>query len=388
MGMALNTQELKEIILTNGDSTTYLTHNFHPYTAKFIPQIPSKLIETFTKESETVLDPFCGSGTSLVEAKLAGRKAIGVDLHAIGFLASKVKTTKINDSEFASIEKILQGIDFNINRYYGIKMLFSANRLTYDIPEFYNRDHWFQENVLHELAIIKESIRIGRISKELKDFLSLALSSIIVTVSNQESETRYAAISKNIEEKRALNLFRAKICDMIARMLEFNQKASDEIIHVYQADSRYMNFIKSNSADFIVTSPPYPNTYDYYLYHKLRMYWLDFNVKEIQENEIGSRHKHSSKKEGIESYVEDMKLCFRQCSRILKPNKYFAVVEGDSIIAGRMIKGDDLIEEIAGDNFEIIDKIFYSLSHSSKSFNPAFRNKEKEEHILVLKNRK
>ncbi len=386
--MMLNTQELKEIILTNGDSTNYLTHNFHPYAAKFIPQIPSNLIKTFTSEHETVLDPFCGSGTSLVEAKLLSRKAIGIDLHAIAVLASKVKTTKISDTEISNIKKVIQQAEFNINRYYGVKTLFPAVKISYKLPEFYNREHWFQENVLHELAIIKESIKQNKVSEELKDFLNLALSSIIVGVSNQESETRYAAISKDIKAKQVLGLFCNKIYDMATRIQKFNQEASNEIVNVYQADSRYIDFIKNDSVDFIVTSPPYPNTYDYYLYHKLRMYWLDFNVKEIQDNEIGSRHKHSSKKEGVDSYIKDMKMCFRQFSRALKPDKYFAIVEGDCIIAGKMIKGDDLIEEIAGGNFETVDKIYYSLNHSSKCFNPAFRNKEKEEHILLLRNRK
>src|SRR3989338_11522591 len=76
--------------------TTYLTHNFHTYPAKFIPQIPKSTIKTLTKEGDTILDPFCGCGTTLVEAKLLNRCAIGVDLNPVATLISKAKTNKIN----------------------------------------------------------------------------------------------------------------------------------------------------------------------------------------------------------------------------------------------------------------------------------------------------
>ena len=71
-------------------------------------------------------------------------------------------------------------------------------------------------------------------------------------------------------------------------MTDFFQKASNASVKVYQSDSQKLTFLKDNSVDHIVTSPPYANTYDYYLYHKFRIQWLGYDVKEVQDNEIGS----------------------------------------------------------------------------------------------------
>ena len=192
---------------SNGNgSTTYLTHNFHTYPAKFIPQIPKSTILQFTKEGDTVLDPFCGCGTTLVEAKLLNRNSIGVDLNPIAVLVSKAKTNKLSDLDITIVEKILNKIKLDVTSYYDNKKV----NINYNIPEFNNRDHWFQQNVLHELGIIKAHIQDVN-KKELREFLATALSSIVVTVSNQESDTRFAAIDKQIKPFRTFFELKKKL---------------------------------------------------------------------------------------------------------------------------------------------------------------------------------
>mgnify|MGYP000654459105 CR=1 FL=1 len=74
--------EKNEIInnILGVNNTTYLVHNYHPYAAKFIPQLPRYLIKKFTNQYDIVLDPFCGSGTAIVEALLLNRKGMGLSL--------------------------------------------------------------------------------------------------------------------------------------------------------------------------------------------------------------------------------------------------------------------------------------------------------------------
>ena len=71
--------------------TQYLTHNIHRYSGKFIPQIAQQVIQLLTVPGDTVLDSYMGSGTTLLEAQLSGRNAIGVDLNPLAVLISQVK---------------------------------------------------------------------------------------------------------------------------------------------------------------------------------------------------------------------------------------------------------------------------------------------------------
>ena len=120
----------------------YLTHNFHSFPAKFVPQIPQILINTLSTPGSTVMDPFSGSGTTLVEAKLAGRHSIGIDINPISLLISKTKTTILTNAQFLKIDKILEKIQKDFKEYD------EKNPKKYiTIPEIYNLDLWFQKNV-------------------------------------------------------------------------------------------------------------------------------------------------------------------------------------------------------------------------------------------------
>src|SRR5436309_4526069 len=75
------------------------THGFHKYPAKYIPEIPRWAIRKFTAPGESVLDPFCGSGTTNVEARLQGRNSYAIDVDPLARLLTKVKTTPLDELE-------------------------------------------------------------------------------------------------------------------------------------------------------------------------------------------------------------------------------------------------------------------------------------------------
>ena len=87
---------------------------YHPYSSKYIPQIPNRLISTLSERNDIILDPFVGSGTTLVESKVLGRNAIGVDVNPLACLISRVKTTVLSKTTVREIENFLTSLQDNI----------------------------------------------------------------------------------------------------------------------------------------------------------------------------------------------------------------------------------------------------------------------------------
>ena len=100
--------------------TSYITHGFYTYPAKFIPQLAERLIKENSVEQDIVIDPFMGSGTTLVEALVNNRIGIGTDINEIAYLLSKVKTTPIKTGdlakEYINFEKDLP---YRLNGHFG-----------------------------------------------------------------------------------------------------------------------------------------------------------------------------------------------------------------------------------------------------------------------------
>jgi site-specific DNA-methyltransferase (cytosine-N4-specific) len=364
----------------NGEDTSYLSHSLHPYPAKFPPQLPKKILQDYAIKGQTILDPFWGSGTTLVEARIYGANVIGVDVNGLSVLLSKVKATPLNSSQFEIIQDFISSIESQITKWK------SESRPKVKIKEIEGQEHWFQNNVSEEITFVLK--QISKIKNEdVQNFLKIVLSSIIVRVSNQDSDTRFAAIQKNISDGYTLDQFCKKAKEYNTRMKAFSELIYDTntSLSLYNADSRNLDFIEDNSVDMIITSPPYANTYDYYLYHKFRKRWLDLDVKFAQYNEIGSRREYSSLKEKKEKWNEDLIKCFQEMQRVLKPNHLAFLVIGDSVIKKELIKIEKEISGFAPKiGFRVNEILSSDLASHSRIFNPAYASKGKKEHLIIL----
>lgn len=365
--------DFNQIKTMSSKGTSYLTHNFHTYPAKYIPQIPRYFIEKYTKMGDTVYDPFVGCGTTLVECKLLSRNGVGVDSNPIATLVSKSKTTPLSDDEILCAQEFVASLT-SVN----------VSEVNVQLPTFHNIDHWFSKDVQLALAVISKLI--GELdSDRLQNFLNTVFSSIIVEVSNQESDTRYARKDSTFKTSEVISLFSRKANSMLLRMEQFSRVASlSTDIRVFNKSSQQVEEILDESVDLVITSPPYANTYDYYLYHKHRINWLGYNLKEVQATEIGSRHRHSSMKLEIDDFLSNLNECFRDALRTLKIDGHFVVVIGDSVIRGKHFDAIEFTNEIMlNSGCVLIESSSQQLKKSTRMFNPKFTNASKNEHLLV-----
>lgn len=360
-----------------GAITNDLTHGFHPYPARFIPQIPRVLISKFTRMGDVVYDPFVGCGTTCVEANALGRQAIGNDVNPLAVLITQVKTSPLNNKFLFKASKLAQEVIL-VTQQSPQKSNFSP-----EIPE--ESIDWFDDFVGYEISAIKEMIYSLK-DELLRDFCKVALSAIIISVSRQDSDTRYVRVPKKINPSDVGVRFARQLSRMIEQIRNANDAIGRAHTSVIVADSRKPNIFPDNHADFVVTSPPYPNAYDYHLYHRHRLLWLDMDPRKLKSREIGA-HAHYSKKNGANAtdFHNDMKDVLEVSIRILKPGKYLAFVVGDSILRGEHIDNCDLIKSAAKDlSLITVGEIPRKIDSTKKSFNPAHGN-IKEEKILILR---
>lgn len=351
-----------------------LTHNIHPYPAKYIPQIPGSLIDYLGIPAHSVvMDPFCGSGTTLLEAAIRGHDAIGIDSNPIATLISRTKCVHLSKEQCEHINVVLSRLD----------LFETTEDAAINIPDFLNRDHWFQSNMQRELGYIRSLIDSVP-DPQTADFLRTAFSAIIVKSSNQESDTRWRAKNKNLPDGFAIAMFKKKVLDMLCKMKQLEKYPLGSVT-VKTQDSRYIDFIQDGTVACAVTSPPYMNSFDYYLYHKLRMYWLGYDHYEVQEKEIGSRNKHCDNGRGIDVYVESIFQVVEQVYKKLMPQGYFCVVIGDSIYKGKLVRMDDVYNEIAHRaGFATREVLSFDQRKYTRAFTPNLKTTKKKSHIMIF----
>ncbi len=372
--------------------TGYLTHSLHPYPAKYIPQIPNALIQELSSVGDTVLDPFCGSGTTLVEALLLKRHAVGVDANPLACLIARAKTTRVTEADVESLRHLAeQAASLAAQRASETMLLFADADISHVIacrPNFEGLDFWFEPHVIDELSILK-SLCLGLESQAARQIALTAFSSIIVTVSRQDSDTRYVRREKNIRPGDTTQRFLRALESAISRAVELTDlvepRFSCKVIHANTLDAPEVGPV-----DLVVCSPPYPNAYSYHLYHRTRMLWLDMDQPSFKQAEIGSHRKYSKKGNGAadaDTFRAELTRILSWLAGHVRIGGYVCFVIGDSILKGELVHNDQLLAEAAAKTgYSLEANLTRRLQDNKKSFNPVI-GKVKDEHIVILCNR-
>jgi len=271
-------------------NTKEFTHCYHTYPAMMIPQIARTLIEEYKPKGrlDLILDPYMGSGTTLVEASLAGINSIGTDLNPLARLMGKVKTTLYNNE---SILKQFREIQTELIFYTKDKV----KERNFD--RISNYSFWYNEDTLLKLSYLSQLIK----NVKDKDFFNVVLSEVVREVSftrNGEFK-RYRMNEASIAKFNpdTFTLFEKKALRNIEGLKDYTSEAKHNVnAIIYDFNTMYgipTDIIKDGDVDMVVTSPPYGDsrtTVAYGQFSRWANEWFNFdNAKNLDKLLMGGK---------------------------------------------------------------------------------------------------
>lgn len=414
----------------------YLTHSFHEYKGRFYPQLAKSFMNfAALRPGELVLDPFCGSGTTLVESLLFGANAIGVDINPIAYLLTKAKIR----SFYISIDELLK-IKFLFNQIQ-LKTAFYYKIENYsDIIDIEYLQKWFPYENLKQILFLLEQFSNQK-NEDIQLLLKITLSNILRDFSFQDpSQLRI----RRRKTPPPINLIQKFIDDLNSNIKTLIKFKKLNLLNLNSEIKNYLGDVRSllnstglnyNSIDLAITSPPYATALPYIDTDRLSLYIFGYtqrnNFRNLESSLIGNREITKKKRELLDAELEnnftnsilpneiiklleriyylnknsnvgfrrkntaallfkyfiDMDQSMKQMHSVLKTNKYYFMVIGNN----KTTAGDediniptvDFIGQIAECNgFNLCRKIDMTIQ---KSYMIHSKNAINSESILILR---
>ena len=326
----------REVDLPEKDRTKHV-HRLHPYLGKFIPQLVEIFLRKYFKPGETVLDPFSGSGTTLVQANELGINSIGCDISAFNILLGKVKTAEY---DISLLKKEVTDILDKLNNICSEKSIpiqpslwQTDTHTNYSINDDY-LNKWFDPKALSQLLAYRELIfgNNYHYSDLMKIILSRSARSARLTThfdldfpSKPQTEPYYCYKHGRIckPTDNAIQFIRRYSLDAVNRIQEFSLLRTNASVTLYHADSRSKVFPVIDGA---ITSPPYVGLIDYHAQHEYAYHLL--GLDDNRNLEIGPAINGSSQKAKFD-YQNDILSVFNNVLNSIKIGGRLIVVAGD-----------------------------------------------------------
>lgn len=345
---------------------SYLTHDYFRYYGKFPSKIAKYIIDSLVSskeicpEKDFVFDNFNGSGTTMVEAKIAGFESAGIDINPFGVLAANVKTYNYNVDKLKDIAAELLAKIKNAGNSDGqINFLFPDGANTQDMQgiedvykqvyfEFPDIDKWFDLEIVRQLSTIKYFL-LSMNHDEYREFFALAFFAIIRRVSRAHDAEVRPHVNPKKRKRDAISAYEKKVTEMISTMASWNAVTSERVISKtivcdnsnMENVAAYVNERKNSyrkELGLVVSHPPYLNCFDYIPVYKLKFLWAfgfdeiygKLSYQEIKSDEI--RSYPATKDSFINNYFMHNLKAYKAMFDCLRPGGYCCVVIGDCTI--------------------------------------------------------
>lgn len=355
----------------NGSSTREYTHIYHDYPARMIPQIARKLLHLYGSDASVLFDPYCGTGSSLVEGLLFGMDVVGTDINPLARLIAEAKTDYRLDPKKIEVE---------ISTFYS--SIYKSDK-GIDIPIVKNIDYWFKRSIIPKLGRIR--FYINDIEDQgVKRFFQVVFSETVRESSNTRkgefklfrygneqlkklSPDPYAIMLSKLERnKTGLVQFRNL-------MMHILRSPTSTILNLNSVNQIPAKELPDNSIDVVITSPPYGDSHTtvaYGQYSRLSSDWLSLSLEDNVDNvSMGGRplkeipdfpseelnyaiksisERNYKRALEVSSFYKDLLSSMKNISKIVKSNGHACYVVGNRTVSSITLPTSDAIRDFFG----------------------------------------
>jgi DNA modification methylase len=391
-------------------------HRWSPYVQGFSSQFVQRMLERFAPEyhQPLVLDPFAGSGTVMIQAKLNGFPSVGIELNPLLHFIAQTKLEAWGVSP-DRLRTVVEGLN---------------PRVKYKAPDFLESERQFNPGVLRNLEILKASIDsfepYNEEDQQIKNLLLVAFAAILIDCSNlKRTPCLGYSPHKQVEDQTPFTLFNRKIreiCEDLTFIHTFHARDMSVPAQIILGNSIY--YEHPQLYDLVITSPPYMNGLDYVINYKIEMGWLGFgrdhrDLKRLKDEmvvcdnvskglirrfsqtehrytnpwleDIKTRIRENIQRRGayrrqdmpeiVHKYFDDMYRVMQRVTQALKPNGRFILVVGDSLIADVYVPTDLILARMGRELGLVIEAVEKARNRRSGQI----RSYQLRESIVILK---
>ena len=352
----------------NGSSTREYTHVYHDYPARMIPQVARKLIRLYGTSAKTLFDPYCGTGSSLVEGMVEGLDVFGTDINPLARLIAEAKTDFSMEPDDVSQE---------IAKFQSAIYQKNAKSL---VPNIRNIDFWFKREVIEPLGKIRFYVDYIQ-DLHVRRFFQIAFSETVRESSNTRKGEfklfRYANEKLLTHFPDPYQIMFAKLERNLKGYQTFRQLIGNlknkPSAKIYGLNSVYgipSKELPENSMDIVITSPPYGDSHTtvaYGQYSRLSSEWLSLIDKEnIDRQLMGGKtlktlpdfpsnslnlaiklifDKNPKRALEVASFYADLLSSIRNVSKLLKKNGHACYVVGNRTVSSIILPTSEAIKD-------------------------------------------